>query len=331
MASHNVAKQAYIFISKQDWFHVGVRSVEEVLAVLPKEIVRLIKEMPAEKIADIEEIRLRINRPIEVSIRGTPYFLGYRAKEEDGLHLLNKISHFSIYALDEELKRGYITISGGHRVGLAGKVILENGQVKAIRHISSFNIRIAKEKIGIAAPLLPYMYEGKWLHTMIIGPPQTGKTTLLRDFARIISGGDPRFPPLKVGIVDERSEIAGSVNGIPQLSFGPRIDVLDACPKAEGMMMMIRSMSPDVLIVDEIGRKEDRDAILEAVNAGIILFMTTHGHSLDELMDRPLLKPILELGIFQRFIELSRTGGPGTVSSIKDKKGMDIVQGMKVT
>src|SRR5690606_10491472 len=136
--------------------------------------------------------------------------------------------------------------------------------------------------------LVPQLFNNSWLHTMIIGPPQTGKTTLLRDIARIISSGDHYglFPASKVGIVDERSEIAGSVNGIPQMTFGPRLDVLDACPKVEGMMMMIRSMSPDVLIVDEIGRKEDADAIMEAVNAGIKLIMTTHGNSFEEIGKR---------------------------------------------
>jgi stage III sporulation protein AA len=168
---------------------------------------------------------------------------------------------------------------------------------------------------------------------MIVGPPQTGKTTLLRDIARCISTGDNRYNTnaLKVGIIDERSEIAGCINGIPQMTFGPRLDVLDACPKAEGMMMMIRSMSPDVLIVDEIGRKEDGEAILEAVNAGIQLIMTTHGRTLDEIQNRPTLKRIMEMGIFERFIELNRQHGPGTVGAIKNKNGKIMVQEMKVT
>lgn len=308
--------------------------MKKILPFLPKNISEKMMHIPPSQLDELEEIRVRINRPLELTFKGNPQFLPYVVTQEDALHLLNKISHFSIYTLEEELRRGYVTIEGGHRVGLAGKVILENGRVKAIRDIASFNIRIAREQIGIADKLIMNLQGGgSWLHTMIIGPPQTGKTTLLRDIARIISGGDSlkRFPPFKVGIIDERSEIAGSVSGIPQMTFGPRVDVLDACPKVEGMMMMIRSMSPDVLIVDEIGRKEDGEAIMEAVNAGIKLMMTTHGNSLEEIRNRPTLQPIIEMGIFQRFIELTRKNGPGTVASIKDKDGRDILYKVRVT
>ncbi|WP_282172658.1 stage III sporulation protein AA [Cytobacillus firmus] len=297
--------------------------METIIAFLPKKIAEQLQRIPPKILKDLEEIRVRISRPIELTARGVPHFLPYIIDSEDAVHLLNKISHFSIYTLEEELKRGYITIEGGHRVGLAGKVILEQGKVKAIRDISSFNIRIAREKVGIAQTLIPRIYRDGWLHTMIIGPPQTGKTTLLRDIARIISSGDPGsgLPASKVGIVDERSEIAGCVNGIPQMTFGNRIDVLDACPKAEGMMMMIRSMSPEVLVVDEIGRLEDAEAIMEAVNAGIKLIMTTHGNSLEEIKRRPTLQAILEMGVFQRFIELSRKDGPGSIDCIRNTDG----------
>ncbi|MEI5908114.1 stage III sporulation protein AA [Bacillus spongiae] len=307
--------------------------MEEIYAILPKAIKEYITTLPQTVLDHLEEIRIRVQRPLEVISQGKPLFLSYIIREEDAEALINRLAQYSFYTLEEELKRGYITIAGGHRVGLAGKVILEHGEVKAIRQLSSFNIRVARQKSGIAMPLIPYLYENRWMHTMIIGAPQTGKTTLLRDIARILSTGveEKQLDAKKVGIVDERSEIAGCVNGVPQLAFGPRVDVLDACPKAEGMMMMIRSMSPDVLVVDEIGREEDARAILEAVNAGITLFMTTHGHSFSDIKKRPILREIINLGIIDRYIELSRKTGPGTISTIRDHEGKGFLKEVSVT
>jgi len=307
--------------------------VNTIYSFLPKSIENQILTIPPSERLGMEEIRVRIGRPLEVFVNGHSIFFPFIVSKEDGNQLLNKISRYSVYTMEEELKRGYITVQGGHRVGLAGRVILQDSKVKAIRDVASFNIRIAKEKIGIANPYIPYLYDkGKWRHTMIIGPPQTGKTTLLRDIARLISSEEEHSlrKPAKVGIVDERSEIAGCMDGIPQMTFGQRIDVLDACPKAEGMMMMIRSMSPDVLIVDEVGRKEDEEAILEAVNAGIQLVMTTHGSSLEEVKKRPMLSRMIKMGIFERYIELNRKKGPGTITAIRNGQGQLLMDEMKV-
>jgi stage III sporulation protein AA len=303
--------------------------MREILTILPPSLKTCL-----ERISDlekIEEIRVRVNRPLEVIINGVPiypkiYDKQYISKEEDGIHLLNQLSQFSLYTLDEELRKGYITIAGGHRVGLAGKVITENGSVKAIREISSFNIRVAKQVVGVADQYIKYIHEKEWLNTLIIGAPKTGKTTLLRDIARLISKGSNQniIPPQKVGIVDERSEIAGSVRGIPQHDLGHRVDVLDACPKADGMMMLIRSMSPDVLIVDEIGREEDCAAILEAIYAGVKIIVTAHGATLNEVKNRPTLKSLFELGVFERFIELGNKNIPGKVTKVRDKQFRDL-------
>nr|WGD88479.1 stage III sporulation protein AA [Bacillus subtilis]WGD91732.1 stage III sporulation protein AA [Bacillus subtilis] len=295
--------------------------MNEIAEVLPESMKNALSEIPEQQWLEIEEVRIRINRPVELIRRGQPVYLSYAGTAEDAHLILSRLSNYSMYTLEEELKKGYVTIRGGHRVGLAGRVITENGGVKGLRDIASFNIRIARQKLGIAEPLLPYLYQDSWLNTLIIGPPQTGKTTLLRDLARLSSTGKKPMPPVKTGIVDERSEIAGCLRGIPQDQFGQRIDVLDACPKAEGLMMMIRSMSPEVMIVDEIGRMEDTDALLEAPHAGVSVIVSAHGWSISDLMKRPSLKRLWEERAFDRYLELSRAKGPGTVSQIYDKDG----------
>lgn len=255
----------------------------------------------------IEEIRLRTGQEIELSGTRT-HVLPVVFSEHDRTTFVHKITKHSVYRLEEQLKRGYLTIEGGHRIGLAGQAVVKNGSVSSMTNLSFFNIRIAKEKKGTADRLLPSLYQQRWKSMLVIGPPRSGKTTLLRDIARVAGTGNEkrRIPALKTCIVDERSEIAGCLNGVPQLDVGKRTDVLDACPKSEGMMMMIRSMSPDVLIVDEIGRMEDAQALSEALNAGIAVIATVHARSLDEAVRRPVIRQIKESGLFELYVELDQ-------------------------
>jgi len=306
--------------------------VKEIMAILPASIRTILNALPPTVTEQLEEIRLRQNQPLEVRYGQQSSYVtasgqitsiasqGWEFTEEQSVKLLNQVSQHSLYALEEELKRGYITVVGGHRIGIAGKVVLDNGEVKGIRDVTSFNIRIAREKKGAAQKVMPVLFEsGKLLNTLLISPPQCGKTTLLRDMARSISYGSEWSSSRKVGIVDERSELAGCLQGVPQRDVGPRTDVLDACPKAAGMMMLIRSMSPDVLIVDEIGRPEDGDAVWEAIHAGVSVICSAHGADVTEVAERPMLGKLIRQGAFSRYIVLSRTKGVGTIQAIYDQ------------
>nr|WP_202128738.1 stage III sporulation protein AA [Paenibacillus dendrobii] len=295
--------------------------------MFPDRIKSILLQLPRDYLGRLEEIRIREGRPLEVNESGGYHFVtgqglltlekdkAFWTEREDSRRFLDLISNHSLYTLEEELRKGFITVPGGHRIGLAGRTVLSGGRVEHIRDISGFNVRIAREIQGAANELIPYLYDEKerrMKHTLILSPPQHGKTTLLRDLARQISSGclgltTARQSGMKVGIIDERSEIAGSLHGVPSFDVGPRTDVMDACPKAEGMMMMIRSMSPEVLIVDEIGREEDAEAVTEALHAGISVIASAHGSGPEELHSRPAMHRLMDQRMFEMYVILHRS------------------------
>mgnify|MGYP001573549665 FL=1 len=243
-------------------------------------------------------------------------------------YIMQRISNYSIYAFEDEIRQGYITIKGGHRVGLCGICVIENNSIKTIKDISSINIRACKEIIGCADKVIPYIVNNNSIYnTIIISPPKCGKTTLIRDISRQISQGNmgKGFRGKNVSIIDERSEIAGSFKGIPQMDVGVRTDVLDNCPKSQGIMMAIRSMSPDVIVCDEIGTQNDMESILMALNSGISLITTIHGFGIEDLYKRLVFKDIVDNYVFTRGIVLSNKKGIGTIERIYDfTKGIDV-------
>lgn len=292
--------------------------MEEIIRLFPETIRKPFIRQLNNNWQHLQEIRIRLDKPIELIFdHHTEWLKSIHPTRKDTMFVLNQLSEFSLYRMEDELREGYITIEGGHRVGLAGKVNTLFGEVKAIQHITFMNIRVAKEKIGVALPFIPFIYNGHaYDNTLLVGAPQTGKTTIIRDMARLIASDDRHASGKKVGIVDERSEISGSIKGVPQHTLGLRTDVMDACPKAEGMMMMIRSMSPDVLIIDEIGSEKDVAALMEAIHAGVTVICSIHAQTLAELKSRPSIQPLFTNNVFKRIILLDRGRKPGKVKAI---------------
>lgn len=297
-----------------------------VYRILPKRVWEIIAARNFEN-NNIQEIRIRTGKPLCVIYDNREYFMPgknrpYMVTYEDIREMLSYISNYSLYAYEEEMKQGFITIEGGHRIGLCGQAIVESGKVKNIKYISSINVRMAHEVIGCADGILPYLINGRTLfHTLIISPPRCGKTTLLRDLIRQISDGSQKMNGKTVGVVDERSEIGGCYRGVAQNQLGMRTDILDGCPKAEGMLMLIRSMGPEVIAVDEIGTEEDVHAIDYAMHCGCKMLATVHGTSLEEIKEKPVLGRLVEEERFQRYIVLGNRRGVGSVEGIYDENG----------
>ena len=304
------------------------------LKVMPMTIKTGLSALSEGDFKQLQEIRLRVGQHLILKMNDNEYGLGekgrcklewgYKISKQDVVDILHCMSDFSLYALEDELRQGFLTLEGGHRVGIVGKVVLENNRIKTMKYISGMNIRIAHEVIGCSESVMPYILSrDRVYHTLIVSPPGCGKTTLLRDMILQLSEGFCGYGPYTVGVVDERSEIAACYLGVPQNRLGTRTDVLDACPKVEGMRMLLRAMAPQVVAVDEIGKGEDCEALHEMLSAGVSLLCTVHGKDEKECLRRPRLKELLEEGLFERLIILSSRQGPCTIEAILDgSRGM---------
>lgn len=274
------------------------------------------------------EIRLRVGRPLFLTYDGGECFLRkkgtepYIVTQEDLKETLEYVTGYSLYAYEEEIRQGFISVQGGHRVGVTGKVILDCGQIRGMKYISCINVRLAHEIQGCADEVMPFIQTKDWVaHTLIVSPPRCGKTTLLRDMIRQISNGREGIDGLTVGVVDERCELAGCYQGVPQNDMGMRTDVLDGCPKAEGMQMLLRSMSPAVVAVDELGKEEDFKAVESVIHCGCKLIATAHGNSLEDVLSQPFFQKLMKEKVFERYIFLGKRERAGVVEGIFDGDG----------
>lgn len=286
---------------------------EKVFQCFPLEIQRQIEALDRNTRNSVEEVRVYRGREVWLMSKGEAVPLRGRIRDQDIANILSNLLKFSYYAYEEDLARGFVTIDGGHRVGVCGKAVLDHNKVTLLREVSSLNIRCGHEVIGCSDALkhLFFQRNGRISNLLITSPPGCGKTTLLRDIARSI--GEKGC--YRVSICDERSEIAGMHGGVSAYRFGPLTDVLDGCPKAEGMIMMIRAMTPDVIITDEIGRPEDIDAIKACRGSGVSVITSTHGSDMEELQRQDTWKAI-ETGIFDHIVFLSNDPVIGTVKEV---------------
>ena len=287
----------------------------------------------AEEQEHIQEIRLRAGRPVILHRKGREAYLdekgeltdlysnAYVMEEKMLREILEHICHYSPYALEEEIRRGFVTVAGGHRVGVAGQAVLEaDGSIRTLKNISFLNIRVSHQMKGAADGILPVMYrKGSLKNALLISPPGCGKTTLLRDLIRQVSDGNAYGRGAAVGVVDERSELAGSYLGRVQNDLGMRTDVLDGCPKETGMLLLLRSMSPEVIAIDELGSDGELRALGQAAACGCRILATAHGEDRRDVERRFGLQPDYWEKLFDLFIVLGKENGKCLVRQISER------------
>lgn len=291
----------------------AVGRFEEAAALLPYDLRQAAHRLSEEDKARAEELRLRAGRPPMVSDlageRVLPGCEGVSVDVRDLGTVVEIASQASAHTVLDRVKHGFVTVRGGHRVGICGSAVVKDGSIHNLRQMSSIAIRVAREAPGAAETVLPKLLTEQGLtSTLILSPPGAGKTTLLRDLIRRVSGGiDTR--PLRVGVADERGELAAMYNGVPQTDVGERTDVMDGCPKGQALLMLLRGMNPQVLAADEITAAEDAEALEQAAGCGVALLCTAHGGGVEDLWKRPVYRRLMEERLFQKVVLIRAEGG----------------------
>lgn len=261
---------------------------------------------------DLIELRIRAGRPVQLIGRSREQFCGGSTGASQVTEAAQALAGHSLYAREEELREGYFTMEGGCRVGVCGRMTAEDGRIQRMTHAGSVCVRIAREVKGAADGVMGALYGPDGPRSaLIVSPPGMGKTTLLRDIARQLSDGTGGRRGVRIGIADERGELAGCVMGVPALDVGLRTDVMDGCPKRAAMRLLVRSMSPEVIVTDELGHPEDAAAVEDAIRCGVKVIASVHAAD-EEAAERRLGEGLYAL--FERVIVLG--GGIGRIERV---------------
>ena len=285
----------------------GLQAYAQAVSCLPPALQNRVMDLPDEVRACVEELRLRAGQPMHWYASGREHEIaGLRLRAEELRETLARASRWSVHTYAEPLRQGYLPLTGGHRLGVCGTVSLENGVPSGVRTVSSLCLRIARAWEDVAKQYLGELCDGNHVHgTLILSPPGGGKTTFLRDLIRLIS-----LRGIRVGVVDERGELAAMRSGVPQFELGGTCDVLDGCPKAVGALQLVRTMAPQVLALDELTDPADLEAVRYAVNCGVSVLATIHAANTDELAHKPFFRTLCQSGAFTRLVVLT-TGADG--------------------
>ena len=287
-----------------------------VLEYLTDSLRAVFEIMDVEILKRINEIRLRRSAPVIVVIKNTSYFIDYNGDLYDTPNdhcvlmtpeeletVFMAMCAYSLHSVMDGLKKGYITLPSGARVGVAASAVYEDNRLIAVKDVTSLNIRIPREVSGCSDALLNFLYVNSFPSIIVAGKPNSGKTTLLRDMARNLSGGfNNRF--VKLAVIDERNELAGKENDHLTLDLGINTDVLTSFSKAEGIELATRSLSPEMIICDEVSTDQEVSSILYAFSSGIRFALSVHLSSREDLLMKPIIKTLLTTGEFSYIVLL---------------------------